>query len=196
MTYSHKAGKVLEAEQAFRDYLAMGAKRSMAKLLRIYRARAASYKTGDTRVPTVRGQTLKGWSVRDKWQDRLRQMQDDQFQATRKQAVTQVTQELDRLGRIRTKALEQAEKGLGRINPKKTSDIKTLVEISASTSVQIHAAEGLCATNSELIFRGPEEALSRAAAALSTALGKPTAPVSTEPVDPVETGDDDEDENG
>ncbi len=60
-----------DARQAWADYLAMGADRSLDKL-------AAQYRNGTTAALTRRRRTLATWSVDYGWQDRLRAIADEQ----------------------------------------------------------------------------------------------------------------------
>lgn len=63
-----------KARQAWADYLALGADRSLEALLRRYQAASAA--------PTVRIATLKGWSKRFGWQARLSDIANQQARET------------------------------------------------------------------------------------------------------------------
>ena len=65
------------AKQAWNDYLAMGAGRSLEKLLSQYREQGES----KTRVPTLRMATLTSWSVAFGWQARLAEIADAEQRA-------------------------------------------------------------------------------------------------------------------
>jgi hypothetical protein len=68
------------AQQAWADYLAMGAGRSLEKLLAAYRVRQES--AGRTSVPAVRLRTLYDWSSAFGWQDRLSEIAERESQET------------------------------------------------------------------------------------------------------------------
>jgi hypothetical protein len=78
-------GETANAKRAFMDYLAMGATRSVPKLLKIYRSPPYTDSKGDNPPPARQKKTLYAWSSAYNWVERVKQVSDQQLEVILKE---------------------------------------------------------------------------------------------------------------
>ena len=115
-----------KAKRAWSDYLALGADRSLAKLLASYRGSAAP--------PTTRCASLKEWSVTFGWQKRLQALADEE-------ASRVVTEQAEWRARVRANGLAILERRVEDLNAR-WELLRRLIEERAADPLMQHVPGG------------------------------------------------------